>query len=575
MLSKELKMRDNHLKNILETDVLIIGTGGTGLRAALEAVKYNIQVACLGKEIAGKAHTCMAEGGYNAVLRNVDPEDSIEAHRMDTITGGAFLNDQALVNILVKESPERMLDLEMYGGVFDRTPDGRIMQRKFGKQSHPRTCYAGDYTGREILTTLVEAIRKEEDIELFDETFATSLVVEDNQVTGVTFVDIKTGELNYFRAKATVMAAGGGLRAYRITTNAQADTGDGFAMAYKAGVNIISMEQIQFHPTGMAYPPSVRGTLVTEAVRGEGGRLFNAKGERFMKRYNPELMELAGRDQVARSIATEVQEGRGTAHGAVYLDVSHLSANLIEERLPKMLEAHLEIGIDIRKEPMEVTPSAHYIMGGIEINNRAETNLKGLYAAGEVTGGIHGANRLGGNSLADTQVFGKIAGENAAKFAKEQSLLKVNHKFYEQEETQIYSLLERNSGSSPTTLHNRLRDTMWDNVGIFRTEEGLKNALKELEAIKTALPRMTLASSNTYYNTEWIRAMELINMVLMSEMITRSALARKESRGAHTRLDFPQIDNKNWLVVLKTWKRNGEMLIEKISQANIEIAPKI
>lgn len=558
----------------MQTDVLIIGTGGTGLRAALEAVKHNVQVACLGKEITGKAHTCMAEGGYNAVLRNVDPEDSIEAHRMDTITGGAFLNDQSLVDILVKESPERVLDLEMYGGVFDRTPDGKIMQRKFGKQSHPRTCYASDYTGREILTTLVEAVRKEEDIELYDETFATSLVVEDNRVTGATFIDIKTGELNYFRAKATVMATGGGLRAYRITTNAQADTGDGFAMAYKAGVNIISMEQIQFHPTGMAYPPSVRGTLVTEAVRGEGGRLFNVKGERFMKKYNPELMELAGRDHVARAIATEVQEGRGTEHGAVYLDVSHLSAHLIEERLPKMLEAHLEIGVDIREEPMEVTPSAHYIMGGIEINTQAETNLKGLYAAGEVTGGIHGANRLGGNSLADTQVFGKIAGENAAKFAKEQSLPKVDYMFFEREETHVHALFERNGGSSPTVLHDKLRDTMWDNVGIFRTGEGLQKALRELTIIKKELSRLSLTSFSTYYNTEWIRAMELQNMVIMSEMITRSALAREESRGAHTRLDFPQTDNKNWLVVLNTLKRNGQLFIAKKPLANIKSTPK-
>jgi fumarate reductase (CoM/CoB) subunit A len=504
----------------------------------------------------------MAEGGVNAALGNVDPEDSWEAHFKDTIIGGAWINNQKLVEILTKEAPERILDLEEYGALFDRTPEGKIVQRPFGKQSYRRTCYASDRTGHELMATLVEEVRRR-DINVMEEIFVTNLLKVDNTVVGAFGIEYKTGNFIVFRAKATILAAGGTGRIYKITSNAAQDTGDGYAMGYRAGASLMDMEMFQFHPTGMVTPESARGRLVTEGVRGEGGILTNIHNERFMKRYDPRL-ELAGRDVVARANATEILEGRGTPHGGVYLSVAHLDPKIIEERLKTMLRQFLDTGVDIRKEPMEVAPTAHHLMGGLVINEEAATDLKGLWAAGEVTGGIHGGNRLGGNALADTQVFGKRAGENAAKYAKKARKPPIDFAQVEKEIGHAMSFLERKEGTRPVQIRTKLAELMWDKVGIFRTGEQLQEAVSEIERIKRQeIPQLYVTGKGTRYNHEWIKALEVENMVLTAEMIAKAALMREESRGAHYRRDFPKTDNKNWFVNIIIKQENGKMTFRK------------
>ncbi|RDE14771.1 MAG: fumarate reductase/succinate dehydrogenase flavoprotein subunit, partial [Candidatus Thorarchaeota archaeon] len=402
-------------------DVLVVGAGGAGCRAAIEAAKNNLDVVMLSKELLGKAHTSMAEGGYNVAIGNVDPADNPETHFKDTVVGGNYLNNQKLVEVLVRDAAERIYDLEEFGAVFDRTPEGKIAQRAFGKQTWRRTAYASDRTGSEIMVTLTEAIRKTS-VRVFDEIFATRLLLTDGRVAGVAAIDLKYGDYLVFRARSVVLATGGAGRIYKVTSNAQLDVGDGYAMAYEAGCEMVDMEHVQFHPTGQVKPESARGRLVTEAVRGEGGILLNNRGERFMLKYYPEVIELAGRDQVTRSIMTEIMQGRGTPDGGVYLSLAHLPRSIIDFRLESMVEQFADAGVDIHEEPMVVSPTAHHFMGGIKINEEAATNIPGLYAAGECTGGVHGGNRLGGNALADTQVFGALAGAKAAQFAKSKSL---------------------------------------------------------------------------------------------------------------------------------------------------------
>jgi fumarate reductase (CoM/CoB) subunit A len=501
----------------------------------------------------------MAEGGYNAALGNVDSADNWEVHFKDTIEGGAWINNQRLVEILVKEAPVRIFDLEEFGAVFDRTNNGKIMQRPFGKQTYRRTCYAADRTGHEMMVTLVEEIRRR-DIEIFEEVFVTNLAVKDCKVVGAFALNFKTGDFLVFKSKSTILACGGAGRVYEVTSNAVHDTGDGYALGYRVGASLVDMEMVQFHPTGMIYPESAKGRLVTEGVRGEGGILRNALGERFMQRYAPQKLELAGRDEVARAIATEILEGRGTKHNGVYLDVSHLPARIIEERLPTMLEQFLDFGVDIRKEPMEVAPTAHHFMGGLQINENAATTIKGLYAAGEVAGGVHGGNRLGGNALADTQVFGKRAGENAAKEARKMSMPKIEQEQINQELNRVYSILEKRGDIRPVDLKEKLGSLMWDKVGIFRTGQQLRDAIQEIERIKHEdLPRIHVTDSHTRYNKEWIEALEIENMVLTAEMVANAALIREESRGAHFRRDFPKLDNKKWAVNITVKNEMGQM----------------
>ncbi|MFX1509862.1 MAG: FAD-binding protein [Promethearchaeota archaeon] len=544
---------------VIDTDVLVIGAGGAGCRAAIAASNSNQEITIITKDILGKAHTVMAEGGINAALANLDPDDLCQIHAQDTCNAGAYLNNQELAEILANEAPQRVFDLENFGAIFSRTPDGLIMQRPFGHQTYRRTCYAGDRTGHEVLSTLTDELRRRQ-IEIIDEVFATSLFRNKNRIAGVSVIEIRSGKFKVFRAPAVVMAAGGAGRIYDVTTNAQADVGSGYAMAYKAGVELIDMEQFQFHPTGAAIPPAARGRLVTEGVRGEGGILLNSHGERFMKNYNPRLLELAGRDEVARSIATEIREGRGTENEAVYLDISFLPARIIEERLPTMLEDFLDIGIDIRNEPMEVTPTAHHVMGGLRIDSSTETNLSGLFAAGEVAGGVHGGNRLGGNALAAGQVFGKLAGDSAARYAANNSTPSLDRKLIQEEHSRVMAPLERNEGLSTSTETKRLQRCMWDKAGLFRNEEDLNSALSFIEQQQEQVSsKLAVQNKATRYNTEWISALELQDMTLVAEMIIRSALLRKESRGAHYRTDYPKPDNKRWFVNIVISRKKTKM----------------
>jgi len=553
-------------------DVLVVGAGGAGCRAAVEASKHNLDVIMLSKELLGKAHTAMAEGGYNVSLGNVDPDDNPETHFKDTIVGGNYLNNQKLAEILVRDAPQRIFDLEDMGAVFDRTPEGKIAQRTFGKQSWRRTAYASDRTGSEIMVTLTEGIRKSS-VRVFDEVFATKLLVTDGRISGVCAVDLKYGDYLVFRAKAVVMATGGAGRIFSVTSNAQLDVGDGYGMAYEAGCEMMDMEMIQFHPTGMVKPESAKGRLVTEAVRGEGGILLNNKGERFMNRYYPEVMELAGRDQVARSIMTEVREGRGSPDGGVYLSIAHLPRSIIEFRLESMIEQFEDAGVDIREEPMQVSPTAHHFMGGIKIDENSATNIPGLYAAGECTGGVHGGNRLGGNALADTQVFGALSGENSAKYAKRTTHQGINRKEIASEFEKLEAMLNRKEGISPADARDELTELMWSKVQIFRKEDEMQYAVKELRRIeKEIVPKIKVDVPVKRFNPGWHQAIEFAHMVTTARMVAEAAVMRKGSRGAHYRVDADPNDKGYYNIIVRKGK-DGEMELRKEDLVITKITP--
>jgi fumarate reductase (CoM/CoB) subunit A len=553
-------------------DVLVVGAGGAGCRAAIEASNHNLDVIMLSKELLGKAHTAMAEGGYNVSLGNVDPDDDPETHFKDTIVGGNYLNNQNLAEILVRDAPQRIFDLEDMGAVFDRTPEGKIAQRTFGKQSWRRTAYASDRTGSEIMVTLTEAIRKTS-VRVFDEVFATRLLITDGKISGVCAVDLKYGDYLVFRAKSVVMATGGAGRIFSVTSNAQLDVGDGYGMAYDAGCEMMDMEMIQFHPTGMVKPESAKGRLVTEAVRGEGGILLNNKGERFMNRYYPEVMELAGRDQVARSIMTEVLEGRGSPDGGVYLSISHLPRSIIEFRLESMIEQFEDAGVDIRDEPMQVSPTAHHFMGGIKIDENSATNIPGLYASGECTGGVHGGNRLGGNALADTQVYGALSGEKAAEYAKETTHLGVNRGDIKTEFERLEAMLNRKEGISPADARDELTELMWAKVQIFRKEDEMQYAVKELRRIeKDVVPKIKVDVPVKRFNPGWHQAMEFVNMVTTARMVAEAAVMRKGSRGAHYRVDADPNDKGYYNIVIRKGK-DGKMELRKEDLVITKITP--
>jgi fumarate reductase (CoM/CoB) subunit A len=509
---------------VVDCHVLVIGSGGAGVRAAIEASKHG-ETALISKTLVGKGGcTTMAEGGFNAVLRE---QDSCGIHFEDTMKGGAFLNDPDLVNILVKEAPLRMGDLMKWGAVFDFTESDEVAQRPFGGQRFPRTCYAGDRTGHEMMVTLVERLDGT-DVTTLQEYTVIDLMKDGERVTGAMALDEK-GNLVVLKADATVLATGGGTKVYDISTNSSSGTGDGFAIGYRAGAELIDMEMIQFHPTGAVYPYDARGRLVTEAVRGEGGLLLNSKGERFMTNYDPQRMELSTRDVVARAIATEIQQGRGSPSGGVYLDVTHLPREQIEDRLPVMLEQFLKFGVDIRVTPMEVAPTAHHVMGGLRITTECRTTLPGLFACGEVAGGVHGANRLGGNALADTQVFGRRAGDAAGREGRRQKKV---------DEDQVKHQLDRlnrfmEGSKDPARVRNLLQRAMWDGANIFRNAEDLRRTL----AAANVLSGKPL-KAETRRNLAECCIIE--NMCLTASLICRCALLREESRGAHVRTDIRQ-----------------------------------
>ena len=526
----------------ISTDVLIIGSGGAGSRAAIEVDDAGLKAIIVSKGLSFRSGcTGMAEGGYNAVFKTVDKDDSIDAHFNDTLKGGSYLNDKKLVEILVSESPKRLVDLENYGALFDRQESGEIDQRPFGGQSFRRTCYQGDRTGAELLNALKEEIIRR-DIECIDEVMITSLVTDGNQVIGATGLNLKDSSLIYFKAKATILASGGAGQLYPVTSNTFQKNGDGYAISYRAGANLVDMEQVQFHPTGMVAPESKKGVLVTEAVRAEGGKLINSEGERFMSKYAPEKMELATRDVVARSIYQEIIEGRGTENGGVYLDISHLDDDYIDEKLETMVLQFENVGVDIKHGPIEVAPTAHHFMGGLKINTDASSSLDNLFGAGEVCGGVHGANRLGGNALADTQVFGRIAGVSASKAAKE-SELKSNEEMVREEASRIEGLIKKGS-IKPKEFKNRIKNLMWEKVAIVREEKTLNEALGQLQEMQKELADLDVGDKKQY-NTDLVTALEVINMIEICILTVKSAIIRRESRGAHFRSDFPET-NDEW-----------------------------
>lgn len=521
----------------ISTDVLIIGSGGAGSRAAIEVDDAGLKPVIVSKGLSFRSGcTGMAEGGYNAVFKTVDKDDSIDAHIFDTLKGGSYLNDEKLVKILVNESPKRLIDLENFGALFDRQESGEIDQRPFGGQTYRRTCYQGDRTGAELLNALKEEIIKR-DIECIEEVMITSLVTDGDEVIGATGLDLKDSSLIYFKAKAVILASGGAGQLYPVTSNTFQKNGDGYAIAYRAGADLVDMEQVQFHPTGMVAPESKKGVLVTEAVRAEGGKLINSEGERFMSKYAPEKMELATRDVVARSIYQEIIEGRGTENGGVYLDISHLDDDYIEERLETMVLQFENVGVDIKHGPIEVAPTAHHFMGGLKISTDASTSLKNLFAAGEVCGGVHGANRLGGNALADTQVFGKIAGESASKIAKSAEI-KTNDDMVNEEASRIDGLIKKGS-IKPKEFKNNIKNLMWEKVAIVRDEKTLNEALGELQEMQKETANLDVKDTKQY-NTDLVTALEVINMVEICILTVKSAILRRESRGAHFRSDFPE-----------------------------------
>ncbi|MEN6330053.1 MAG: fumarate reductase (CoM/CoB) subunit TfrA [Methanobacteriaceae archaeon] len=520
-----------------QADVLVIGSGGAGCRAAIEAHKNGREVIIVSKGLSFKSGcTTLAEGGYNAAFAYVDDEDSVDAHFKDTLKGGGYINDKKLARILVEEAPARLNELEGFGALFDRQESGLLNQRPFGGQTYRRTCFQGDRTGHEMMTALKEEVIRE-DITMVEEVMITSLLWDDEgRVAGACGFSIPNTDLMVFQASSTILATGGAGWLYPVTSNALQKTGDGYALAYRAGADLLDMEQVQFHPTGMLYPDSRRGVLVTEAVRGEGGRLINAIGERFMNKYDSRG-ELATRDVVARSIYNEIREGRGTPRGGVYLDVTHLSAEIIEEKLETMLFQFMDVGLDIRKEPMEVAPTAHHVMGGSLITSDCETTITNLFAAGEAAGGVHGANRLGGNALAETQVFGRRAGKAAAENALTASG-GVNKEQLDAEEDRISGLFKEGD-YYPHQIKEELQAVMWDKVAIIRNEGGLKSALDQIQELKARMKSLTVPEGKGF-NRYLLDALELDNMILVAELVTRSATIRTESRGSHYREDYPE-----------------------------------
>ena len=525
-----------------EHDVLIIGAGGAGLRATIEALGQGAKVGVVCKSLLGKAHTVMAEGGIAAAMANVDTSDDWRTHFRDTMRGGKLLNHWRMAQLHAQEAPERVKELEQWGALFDRTKDGNILQRAFGGHTYKRLCHVGDRTGLEMIRTLQDrgvALG----VDVYMECTVTRLLTDGGRIAGAFAYWREQGRFVIFRAKSIVLCTGGIGKAFKITSNSWEYTGDGMAMAYEIGAELKDLEFVQFHPTGMVWPPGVQGILVTEAVRGEGGILRNNKGERFMEKYDPKRMELSTRDVVARSIYTEVKEGRGSEHGGAYLDISHKPAEYVKKKLPSMYHQFKELAdVDITKTPMEVGPTCHYVMGGVNVHpETAQSTVPGLFAAGEAAAGMHGANRLGGNSLSDLLVFGRRAGAAAAEYAKKTSAPAIDDRQIEEAERELLAPFERGDGESPYQVHRDLQDTMQSLVGIFRVESDLKQALVELQKLKERAKHVRVEGSRMF-NPGWHLSRDLKCMLTVSEAVALGALARQESRGAHSRIDFPNLD---------------------------------
>jgi len=550
-----------------EFDVVIIGAGGAGLRAAIEASSKGAKTALICKSLLGKAHTVMAEGGVAAAMGNLDPDDGWKTHFVDTFKAGKMLNNWKTVEIYTKEAPERVWELERWGAVFDRTAEGKISQRPFGGHSYRRLCHVGDRTGLELIRTLQEH-GVHQGIEIFMEMTITRLLKDGDKISGCFGYTRAEGALHLFKAKAVIIATGGLGKLWKVTSNSWECTGDGFALSYEAGAELQDMEFVQFHPTGMVWPPGVRGILVTEAVRGEGGILTNSEGDRFMKNYDPDKMELSSRDVVSKAIYQETQAGRGSPHGGVFLDISHLDGEKIKKKLPSMYEQFYKLAdLDITKEPMEVGPTTHYMMGGVKAESETQsTNVPGLYAAGEVACGLHGATRLGGNSLSDLIVFGKRAGEAAAEYALGLSAMpNINEAELTDEIEQLHAPLERTDGENPYAIMEELQNIMQDKVGIWRTGELMAEAIEDILKLRERA-KSTSVSGGKAFNPGWHLARDLPHMLELAETVARSAHAREESRGAHTRDDFPdRLDD--------TWGKVNHIVIKSGEEAQIRQEP--
>jgi succinate dehydrogenase / fumarate reductase flavoprotein subunit len=538
-----------------EHDVLIIGAGGAGLRASLEALAQGASVGVVCKSLLGKAHTVMAEGGIAAAMANVDAADNWKTHFRDTMRGGKFLNNWRMAQLHAQESPARVRELEQWGALFDRTENGDILQRAFGGHTFKRLCHVGDRTGLEMIRTLQDR-GVQQGIDVYMECTVTRLLTDGGRVTGAFAYWRETGRFIVFKAKSIVIATGGIGKAWRITSNSWEYTGDGMALAYEAGAELMDMEFVQFHPTGMVWPPGVQGILVTEAVRGEGGILRNKAGERFMEKYDPKRMELSTRDVVARSIYTEVKEGRGTEHGGAYLDISHKPAEYVKKKLPSMYHQFKELAdVDITKGPMEVGPTCHYMMGGIRVDaETAQSTVPGLFAAGEAAAGLHGSNRLGGNSLSDLLVFGRRAGLAAAEHAKRASASSFDNSQIEPAEKELLAPFSNSGTESPYAVHRDLQEVMQNLVGIYRTKEDLEKALVELEKLRVRAAKASVEGSRLF-NPGWHLSYDLKAMLIVSEAVTHSALARTESRGAHSRIDCPNLDS--------VWEKKHNIIVRE------------
>ncbi|MBA3417705.1 MAG: fumarate reductase/succinate dehydrogenase flavoprotein subunit [Geodermatophilaceae bacterium] len=566
-----------------EYDVVVIGAGGAGLRAAIEARELGMRTAIISKSLFGKAHTVMAEGGIAASMGNANPRDNWQVHFRDTMRGGKFLNNPRMAELHAKEAPDRVWELETYGALFDRTKEGKISQRNFGGHEYPRLAHVGDRTGLELIRTLQQKIvsMQQEDqrdhgdyeamIRVFAECAITDLLLDGPRIAGAFGYFRETGDFVLFEAPAVVLATGGIGKSFKVTSNSWEYTGDGHALAMRAGASLLNMEFVQFHPTGMVWPPSVKGILVTESVRGDGGVLRNSEGKRFMFDYIPDVFkkqyaetedegdrwytdpennkrppELLPRDEVARAINSEVKADRGSPHGGVFLDVStRLPAEEIKRRLPSMWHQFKELAdVDITKEPMEVGPTCHYVMGGVEVDpDTAAASVPGLFAAGEVAGGMHGSNRLGGNSLSDLLVFGRRAGLGAAQYVDSLSRQRPAVRESDLDDVMGFALqpFETDVGENPYEIHQELQQAMQDLVGIIRRPEEIEDALARLEKFRERATKVKV-EGRRQFNPGWHLALDLRNMVIVSECVAKSALERQESRGGHTRDDYPAMD---------------------------------
>jgi succinate dehydrogenase / fumarate reductase flavoprotein subunit len=573
-----------------EHDVLVIGAGGAGLRAAIEAAAQGVSVGLVCKSLLGKAHTVMAEGGIAAALGNVWPEDNWQVHFRDTMRGGKMLNNWRMAQLHAQEAPERVLELERWGALFDRTKDGLILQRDFGGHRYARLAHVGDRTGLEMIRTLQYHVIHQ-GIDVYMECKIERLLTDGERVTGAFGYWRSTGKFVVFKAKAVVLATGGIGKAWKITSNSWEYTGDGHSLALWAGADLIDMEFVQFHPTGMVWPPSVRGILVTEGVRGDGGTLLNSTGERFMFRYVPDFFkaetadneaeadrwytdkknnrrtpDLLPRDEVARAINSEVKAGRGSPHGGVFLDIAkRRPADYIKKRLPSMYHQFKELaGVDITAEPREVGPTCHYMMGGVRVDaDTTRGTVPGLFAAGEAAGGMHGSNRLGGNSLSDLIVFGRRGGLHAALYAKNLGgRLAVEAGQVEALAREALEPFSRAGGENPYVIQSELQDTMQDLVGIIRTETELKEALKRIEHLKLRAIKVRVEGGRTY-NPGWHTALDLRSLLTVAECVTLAALERKESRGAHTRDDYPATEPEWGKVNVVVRQKNGTIQVTR------------